>query len=241
MISFTPIVASRLLGSPDGVSARANQQLPWSSGSLMPAKLGPATAPGLALLIIGSFRLHAKIPPNTAMGDVWLQILHREMPAKFRILSNAQAREQVRQMLRKQGKRHGKIPSHLIEKGWGKLAKKQLPFDAELAQYGQKLLLQDRHDDNHRILLSQSVDTDDFCLSGRVDLRHLGHIAFKLEGEKNTDWLLDIFIANPRLFSGLKISFIEWLKRKKTEHDGLKGEVCYGIPDFISAQDNIRA
>ncbi len=207
----------------------------------MPAKLGPAVSPGVALLIIGSFRLHAKVPPNTAMGDVWLQILHREMPAKFRILSHTQAREQVRKMIGKLGKRNGEKPSRSIKKGWGKLAGKQLPFDAELTQYGQKLLLQDRHDDNHRILLSQSFDTDDFCLSGRVDLKHLGHIAFNLEGGNNTGWLLDIFIANPRLFSSLRISFNEWLKRKKTEYGDIKGEVCYGIPDVVPTEDNIRA
>lgn len=232
-----PIITPHLLGLPDGSAPQTTQRLPWSNGSLLAAKLTPSDTAGMAQLIIGGFRLTAKVPPTTPMGDIWLQMLNREAPAQFRLLNNIQAEMLLAKMLHKSAANttEAQTAKQDPEHGWSKLDTGSLPFAAEVTAHGQHLSLRDRENNHREVLLSSTVESDQFCLMGRVDLEHLGSVAFNLQGGENCDWLMKVFSVNPQLLSYLRAHFNIWLKDEQEKHESLDGEVLYGMPESMTA------
>jgi len=82
-----PIITPVMLNMPDLVQAGSQTRLPWPDGSVITARLVPTDAPGTALLMLGSYRLLAQVPPATPMGEVWLMLVNRQMPARFALLT----------------------------------------------------------------------------------------------------------------------------------------------------------
>ena len=232
-----PIIIPQQLSLPEGASKAASQRLPWSNGSLMAAKLSPTDTAGVAQLIIGGHRLSAKVPPSTPMGDIWLQLINRDMPAQFRLLNSTQAEVVLAKMLQKTAAKstEAQATKQNAEQGWSKLDTSALPFTAEVAAHGQHLMVQDRENKHRDVLLSSTVEADQFCLLGRVDLECLGSVAFNLQGGENCDWLMKVFSTNPQLLSYLRAHFNIWLKSEQEKHENLDGEVLYGIPESMTA------
>ena len=239
-----PIIIPQQLSLPEGTTKQVSQRLPWSNGSLMAAKLSPTDTAGVAQLIIGGHRLTAKVPPSTPMGEIWLQLINRDMPAQFRLLSNIQAETVLAKMLQKSAANstEPQTTKQNAEQSWGKLDTGSLPFSAEVAAHGQHLTIQDRESKHRDVLLSSTMDADQFCLLGRVDLERLGPVAFNLHGGENCDWLVKVFSTNPQLLSYLRAHFNLWLKDEQEKHGNLDGEVLYGMPESMAAlADGIKA
>lgn len=240
-----PIIIPQQLSLPEGASGKqANQRLPWSNGSLMAAKLGPMDTAGVAQLIIGGHRLAAKVPPSTPMGEIWLQLINRDMPAQFRLLNSTQAEMMLAKMLQKSSTSSAESPTtkHNAEQGWSKLDTGSLPFSADIVAHGQYLTIQDRENGHRDVLLSATIEADQFRLLGRVDLEHLGSVAFNLQGGENCDWLMKVFSTNPQLLPYLRAHFNIWLKAEQEKYENLDGEVLYGMPESMAAlSDGVKA
>lgn len=239
-----PIITPQLLSLPEGASKQASQRLPWSNGSLIAAKLSPTDTAGVVQLIIGGYRLTAKVPPSTPIGDIWLQLINRDMPAQFRLLNSTQAETMLAKMLQKSAAKstEPQTTKQNTEQGWSKLDTGSLPFTAEVATHGQHLTIRDRENSHSDVLLSSTIEADQFCLLGRVDLELLGSVAFNLQGGESCDWLLKVFSINPQLLSYLRAHFNIWLKDEQEKHEKLDGEVLYGMPESMAAlADRVQA
>jgi len=232
-----PITAAQLLNLPEGASTGAAQRLPWANGSLLAAKLSPTDTPGMAYLLLGGFRLRAKVPPSTPMGNVWLQLVHHEMPAHFRLLTEAQAERVLTQMLHKLSADQGQqtVPKHTRDHGWTSLDTDMFPFTADISEDRKNLLLRDRENGTPHVILSQSSDTDRFRIQGRLDLEHIGPLLFTLEGGSERNWQLRIFIDNPLAISHLRTPFDTWLIDQQKGFASLDGTLSLGLPDCLSA------
>jgi len=239
-----PVITPQLLSLPEGASRQASQRLPWSDGSLIAAKLSPSDTADMARLIIDGYRLTAKVPPSTPMGDIWLQLIRRDMPAQFRLLDSTQAEAVLAKMLHKSAddSAESRTTKQNTGHGWSNLDTGSLPFAAEFTAHGQHLTIRDRENGHRDVLLSSTIESDQFRLLGRVDLDHLGPVAFNLQGGEHCDWLLKIFSLNPQQLSCLRAHFNIWLKDEQHKHKNLDGEVLYGMPESMAAlADGIQA
>jgi len=201
-----PIITPQMLNLPDTVQPASLTRLPWPEGSIISARLMATDVPGTALLILGSYRLLAEVPPSTPMGEVWMQLITRDVPARFRVLTDAQALKLLAGMLESelvQNKRSENSPAHKSIDASSESAKPssgQLPDWPHLNQTqrqdgrnpfpwygdpspdGNALLWYDQSDDQPRGILHRHIDHQTFILSGRLDLDKLGAIAFSLHG-----------------------------------------------------------
>jgi len=200
-----PIITPVMLNMPDLVQAGSITRLPWPDGSVISAKLMPTETPGNALLILGSFRLLAQVPPATPMGDVWLMMINRQMPASFTLLSDVQVLQMLAGMLESEQNQPARQNQGQQQRGhagagllagdaseWPNLATPQrsdgrqgLPWNAETAADGKTLLWYDNEDEQPRGMLHRRIEEKHFTLSGRVDLDRLGSISFSLKGGIN--------------------------------------------------------
>jgi len=248
-----PITAAQLLSLPEGAAASASQRLPWANGSLLSAKLGPADTAGSAQLLLGGFRLRAQIPPTTPMGDVWLLLINQEMPARFRLLSEAQAMSLLIKILHRshgnqaQSRSAKSSPESLSakpppENGWSRLETGFLPFSADITGDGHNLILRDQRDGSPHVVLNHSASSSHFYIQGRVDLEHLGAVVFTLEGGNDSSWRMRMFAANPQGLSHLRSGFDAWMDDRQRKYTNLDGELLPGLPDNLSAlPDDIQA
>ncbi|OIO68428.1 MAG: hypothetical protein COW19_03795 [Zetaproteobacteria bacterium CG12_big_fil_rev_8_21_14_0_65_55_1124] len=239
-----PVSAAQLLNLPEGAASNANQRLPWTNGSLLSAKLSPTDTAGVAQLVLGGYTLRAQVPPTTTMGKVWLLLINHEMPAQFRLLSDAEAVRALSQMLHKSATTRGDhaTAKQTQEHGWNKLETDSLPFTADVSKDGQNVFLRDRNNGRPHVVLNKSADSDRFYIQGRVDLEHLGPVVFTLEGGAERAWWLRMFAANPQFLPPLRTNFDTWLHDKQTSYTNLGGELLRGLPDNLSAlADSIRA
>lgn len=194
-----------MLNMPDLVQAGSLTRLPWPEGSVISARLMPAETPGNALLILGSYRLLAQVPPATPMGEVWLMLVNRQMPARFAMLTDVQVLQMLSGMLESEqnqpvkgsaaqhaARGHGAATAALLagdSSEWPKLqtpqrsdGRQSLPWNGEASADGNTLLWYDRDDEQPRGMLHRIVDNQQFTLSGRVDLDRLGGVSFNLKG-----------------------------------------------------------
>jgi len=207
--------------------AEGGQVLPWPNGSVLSGKLMPPTTGAGMMLVLGNYRVRVEVPPNTPAGHVWLQLLHKAMPGQFRLLTQAQAESLISEMLQRKGEpseqgHTAKAKStHSEQTAWSKLNTDNFPFAFEAD--GQRLTLLDKDDGQPQGLLKEeSLGHDAFKLSGRLDLAHVGGLAFSLEGQKDT-WKLDVQLANPKFKQELGQALQVWLAQRQHLSASLQG------------------
>lgn len=198
------IISPVTLNMPELGQAGSLNRLPWPDGSVVSARLLPSEVPGNALLILGSYRLLAQVPPNTPMGEVWLLLVNRQMPARFSVMNDAQVVQMLAGMLESERSQQAKGAGHkppatqlpgaisgAMEDGsdWPDLRTPQrhdgrqaLPWSGEATGDGNTMLWYDRQDEQPRGMLNRRIEQQHFSLSGRVDLDRLGIISFSLKG-----------------------------------------------------------
>jgi len=235
-----PISASQLLSLPKGASPNVNQRLPWPDGTLLSAKLTPTDTVGVAYLVLGSLRLRAKVPQLTPMGNAWLQLINHEIPAQFRLLSDAQAVKVLSQMLHKSTTEHPRNPTakNSPDNSWTKLDTDFLPFTPDISENGKNLLLRDREDGNPHVILNQTANTGHFHIQGRLDLDHIGSLIFTLEGGDERNWQIRMFTDNTAALPYLRTSFDTWLSKKQPKFTSLDGKLLSGLPNDLSVMAN---
>jgi len=192
----------------------------------------------------------AQVPPSTPMGEIWLQLIQRGMPAKFRILSQSQAIETLADMLQKTGKQSpAKTPSpathnHPVQQSrptfqsqWHeqdvpRLDTTGLPWLATGAPESNSVMLRDRNSGQERgMVLGESHD-DGFRLQGRLDLEHLGAVLFRLQGDHDAKhWNLTLHTPNNSILSELRAAIHTWASTQMKQHPDLRSEVLAGLPE----------
>ncbi|RMH51149.1 MAG: hypothetical protein D6682_05195 [Zetaproteobacteria bacterium] len=236
------ILGTQMMGMPQGIrNAEGPHTLPWPSGSVLQARLEPGGEPGSALLIIGGYRLRAEVPPNVPMGEVWLEILGQKMPAQFRIMNQHQAHQLLMEMLRQQvdastgkgkGREGGDAPTAAHDgaeggarRGWMRLDGSGLQglVGADM----NRMVVEDEGGGGQaRGVIERQGDARRFLLHGRLDLAHLGAVAFALEGGEQEALRLRLFAADEQTAELLRPEFLAWLGR----HRRLEGELIAGLP-----------
>lgn len=236
-------------------------RLPWPNGSLLPARLLPAETPGNVRLQLSGFTLMAQIPPSTPMGAVWLQLIQRDMPARFHILSQLQTIEILADMLQKTENKipakifspatQNNLPHHpmsvsrpqLHEQGWSRLDTTALPWFTTGTPEGNSIMLRDRNDGQDRGMVLRESHSDGFRLQGRLDLEHLGAVLFHLQGNMDSrPWDLTIHTSKNSILSELRTAIHTWTVTQEEQHPGLQSEVHAGLPeDTASRFSKVRA
>lgn len=224
--------------------AEGGQVLPWPNGSVLSGKLMPPTSGAGMMLMLGNYRVRVEVPPNTPAGHVWLQLLQKAMPGQFRLLTQAQAENLIAEMLQRKGEpseqgQAAKPKSMPTEQTvWSKLNSDNFPFAVEAD--GQRLTLLDKEDGHTQGLLKEeSLGHDDFKLSGRLDLQHIGGLAFSLVGEKDA-WKLDIQLANPMFKQDVGQALQVWLAERHHLPASLQGSVV-DMPENFGQMLNRKA
>jgi len=239
------ILGTQMMGMPQGVKAAEGAHvLPWPNGSVLQAKLVPGEGPkGSAMLLIGGYRLRAEVPPNTQMGEVWLQIMGQAMPTQFRIMSQFQAHRVLMDMLRQQvadasaGDQTDDASPSPASHGWGKVDNGTM--NVALGTDSNRLLVGDDGDGGAaRGVIERQGDADHFMLHGKLDLKVLGSIAFVLEGGEEEPLRLRLFAPDGRIAELLRPGFLTWLQQQT---DSLEGMLVTGMPQPRGMQRDIVA
>jgi len=238
------LIGAQLISLPQGVKSGTAGQLPWPNGSIVSARMVPGESAGHVVLMLGGYRLQAKVPATTQMGNIWLQVINREMPAQFRMLSDFKAVALLSDMLaqklkpqelagRDQG-RAGNRPSQ--ESGWQKMDQSQLPFHTELGADAHRMMLRDQYDGSPRGMVNSNSDEKRFLLHGRADLDHLGPVAFALEGSEGKPWSLKLYAGRDANMAELRPAFLKWLEEHRNDennptHPDIEGRLFGGLPE----------
>ncbi len=234
--------ATQLLSIPQSAKADLVPKLPWPDGSLLSAKLMTGGSEGFAILSLGMYRMQVKVPPNTPMGHIWMQLIHREMPFQIRILNDAKAAALLSEMLSQHQKKDigsdaQHRPARQAVEAWHKVDMDNLPFRIDMEVDGQRMMLKDRDDDSPKGVLNSQQATEYFRLHGRVDLEHAGALAFTLEGKQEQPWRMRLYIDSNHDVKDFKSEFVTWLQ---SQHD-LRGEVVAGLPEAFGELTDIHA
>ncbi len=216
--------------------------LPWPNGSLLSGRLMPPETGSGAMLMLGNYRVRIEVPPNIPMGKIWLQLLQREMPGQFRVLTEKQAILFIAEMLDKnkdkpelfkalqteqQQKQQGKDT-------WLKFPVESLPFMAE--QFGERLMLLHPKHQQPQGFVQKEEEQNGFMLHGRLDLEHLGALAFALEGRDGEAWKVHIHLENKALKQEVEQQFLAWLQGKEKQSKlRLEGAVFDAIPESMGS------
>ncbi|MDX8398028.1 MAG: hypothetical protein R8K49_06885 [Mariprofundaceae bacterium] len=240
--------AAQILSIPQGAKSDVAPKLPFPNGSIITAKLTPVDSNGGVIISLGGYRMRAQVPPNTATGSIWLQLLSRDMPAQFRLLSDAKAASMLSNMLMQQASKEpleqgvSRTAGRSALEVWQqKLDAEALPFRMDLAADGQYIMLRDQQDDGTRGLLRRQNSKEHFLLHGRVDLDQLGAVAFSLEGDAGQPWKLRVYTGSTEKVDELRQNFTQWLRSNQREaHDKLDARVVYGLPTNLGSQTEFR-
>ncbi len=252
------ITAAYLSGRSEGTDN--GQRLPWPNGSLLAARLIAADTPGLAYLVLGGFRLHAQVPPAIPMGHVWLLLINREIPAKLKLLSEAEAIQRIVRMLKHstQTSNHLKNtkrashqsssqpttrhdPSIQITTGdhTGTARNSGTGFTDTLTSIATTVETAttwrtELHEGEHRYIATVRTDVSGgFHISGRIDLHRIGAMAFSLSGHAHA-WHLRVFTEKRFAFLSIRQDFNNWLTQQQRTHPELHGEIYAGLPEDMS-------
>ncbi len=214
--------------------AEGGQVLPWPNGSILSGKLMQPTEGAGMMLVLGNYRVRVEVPPNTPAGHIWLQLLQKAMPGQFRLLTQTQAENLIAEMLQRkgetseQGQEAKSKPMHKEQSSWSKLHIEQFPFTLEAD--GQLATLLDKDDGHTQGLLKEKTEGDgSFKLSGRLDLTHMGGLAFSLDAKKDK-WKLNIHLANPALKQEVGQALQLWLAERRGLPASLEGHVVDVMP-----------
>jgi len=233
------ILGTQMMGMPQGLKmADGAPVLPWPNGSVLQAKLVPGEGgKGAAMLMIGGYRLRAEVPPNTQMGEVWLQIMGQTMPTQFRLMTQFQAHRLLMDMLRQQvaDKNSNASSSDSADgdrlaasnQGWKQADGSGLNFSLA-ADVNRLLIEDDGGGGTARGVVERQGDADHFMLHGRLDLSVLGSVAFVLEGGEDEPLRLRVFARDGRIAEMLRPDFFAWLQQQQPEQ--LDGTLITGLP-----------
>jgi len=234
------LLATQVVSIPQGAKSDVAPKLPWPNGSIITAKLSPSDHEGSVILSLGAYRMQAKVPPNTPMGQVWLQLINRSMPAQFRVLTDATALRLVAENLAKPEQKDGRLDGMQRQgiEAWQKMDSESLPFRMDIASHGRHVMLHNDADENTQGMVSQQHSEDSFMLHGRVDLPALGAIAFALKGDDSSAWKLRVYVQNHEMLHALLNDFSAWLAAKEAadkEARHLDASICVGLPESLDA------
>jgi len=246
------LIGAQLISLPQGVKSGVAGQLPWPNGSILSARMVPGESAGHVILMLAGYRFQAKVPANTPMGNIWMQLVNREMPAQFRLLSDFKAASLVAEMLsnkmkpQEQAAEPAKGGRSNQDTAWQKMEQNQLPFQAEAGADGQRIMLRDEHDGTTKGVVNASSDEDGFLLHGRADLDHFGPVAFALEGSENQPWSLKLYAGRDSNIAELRPAFLKWLQEQSESENSsrrslIEGRVLGGLPERFESLENLRA
>ncbi len=214
--------------------AEGGQVLPWPNGSILSGKLMQPTEGAGMMLVLGNYRVRVEVPPNTPAGHIWLQLLQKAMPGQFRLLTQTQAENLIAEMLQRKGEtseqgQEAKSKSmHKEQSAWSRLHIEQFPFTLEAD--GQLATLLDKDDGHTQGLLKEETEGDaSFKLSGRLDLTHMGGLAFSLDAKKDK-WKLNVHLANPVFKQEVGQALQLWLAERRGLPASLEGHVVDVMP-----------
>lgn len=242
--------AAQLLSIPQGAKSDVAPKLPFPNGSIITAKITPTDSEGAVILSLGGYRMRAQVPPNTPMGNIWLQLLSRDLPVQFRLLSDAKAATLLSDMLGKKTssvEEHAKHASKQAPETWPKMDMDGLPVRADEGLSDKYLMLRDKQDGGTRGMLNRQVSGEQFRLHGRVDLKQIGAVAFSLHGEANSPWKMSLYVNSGEHIDALRHDFSAWLEaryRANSKHmvrQELDGNVLYGMPDDFEMLGELKA
>ena len=236
--------AAQLLSLPTGAKSDVAPKLPWPNGSIITAQMSSSDSEGSVILSLGGYRLRAQVPPNTPLGNVWLLLINREMPAQFQLLHEAKAATMLADILAQKVVKDGPASAgqrllKASEDGWYKMDLENLPFRPDISGSGDYVMLRDQEDDGARGMLNQKALSQGFLLHGRVDYAQLGAIAFALHGGGDV-WKLRIYAGHDEAVMMLREHFEHWLQAQvevARDHgfEGvIEGGVDDGLPDNFS-------
>lgn len=226
---MSPLIIQGLLPLPEGAT-EAPGRLPWADGSILSARIQATENPESSLLILGGHRLLAKVPPNVAKGNVWLQLLDRNLPARFRLLTATQVEAEVTHMLSKHAETRASRETASAQQA------KPAPFEQLDLPYRlvavnpspPRWLLVDEQDEAPHGMLRAESGRHGFQLSGRFDLAHVGKVAFILSGGPGLR--LALFSGDAGAYRLLCREFTAWLEIQREKHD-LIGSLHPGLPE----------
>ena len=249
-------------------------RLPWPEGALLPATIETASGAGnepatpgaeprdmqgnmqRAMLSLPGMRLTASLPPGARLpagGTVWLQLMDRTMPARFRLLGAAEAArilgEALERLARNAGTAAGREPTgeagqaantlHSEMPGLPPGARTSADWPLNLAGLpwlGQaderRMSLRDEDGAERGMLLREAGDQG-FRLLGRLDLPHLGPVLFRLAGgsEDAANWSLTLHAPDARGRPQLRRAFPGWLREQSAARPGLHGALLDAWPE----------
>jgi len=222
--------------------AEGGTLLPWPNGSLLSGKLMPLEDAAGALLVLGNYRVRVEVPPNIPMGKVWLELLQREKPGQFRLMTEKQALEFITDLIQKhQGKavsqQGNKADVELQKNEWAKFPFSSTPFYAEA--HGERLMLLD---DQHapQGFVQKNETEEGFILHGRLDLPQLGAVFFQLEGGQGIPWKVSVFHRGEEGDLRLNSQFESWLEAQRKMFPTLAGSLQQNIPAHLMSQTLLR-
>jgi len=244
--------AAQLLSIPQGAKSDVAPKLPWPNGSIITAKMTPIDSEGSVILSLGGYRMRAQVPPNTPMGNIWLQLMSRDMPVQFRLLSESKAASVLSEMLGQKVKAESADDGvkHAHRHGsetWPKMDMDGLPVRVDEGLSEQYLMLRDKQDGETQGMLNRQVSGDQFRLHGRVDLKHLGAVAFTLQGQGDSPWDMRLYVNSNEHIDSLRHDFSAWLQeRHKTASKSanpheLSGNLFAGMPDDFELLGDLKA
>ena len=202
--------------------------LPWPNGSLLAGRLTPASDGLGAVLMLANYRVRVEVPPNVPMGKVWLQLLQREKPGQFRLLSEQQATALITNLFNHQQEALADKPAiteHMLKKDWQKLPLELIPFLTE--QQEQRLLLLDAEHQPQGFVQVEAKQKE-FMLHGRLDLEHLGVLLFSLAGGEGKPFKVALHVQDKAIHPQLKQAFDDWLSGQQQIYPRLEGSVHEG-------------
>ncbi len=246
------LIGARLLPLPQGAKPAIASSLPWQNGSILSARMTPGDSPGNVMLMLGGYRLQAKIPANIPAGHVWLQLVNREMPAQFSLLSDSKAATVLSEMLANRLKSQEQVGRESAgagrssqETGWQKMEQSQLPFQAEVGVDARRLMLRDQQDGSPHGMVRASSNDYRFLLHGRADLDHLGPVAFALEGSEDGPWTLKLYAGRDSNMAELRPAFLKWLEEQRdceetSRRSYIEGKLLGGLPEKFASLGSLH-
>lgn len=239
------LLVRELLPLPQGAEETFSR-LPWPEGTILSGRVEAGSDARSGVLVLAGRKMLAQLPPEMPKGEIWLQLMDRNIPARFRFLSRSQAEAAVTRMLQKMvstsgaqssGSTHGASQahtSHATQPPAFHAANPSLFEQADtpyhFAPVGispPRWLLVEEREESPRGMLKGEIDAKGFQLRGRLDLPSLGPLAFVL-GDSGNGMRLSLFSGSREGYQALQSGFAEWL-RQREEHLG--GSLHMGLPD----------
>ncbi len=232
-----PVASTLLLGIPQTSQSAAPSSLPWPNGSLVSARVLSLDAPDLATIALGTFRMQARVPPNTPVGHIWLEVLSRELPAHMRILSESRVLDMLSRRVAEQLSRdaphaapRNTAASHTASETQPSPLSPGLPLLLkEGGEAGRRMLI-DADDGSPRGMMQAETDSAGYALHGRVDLEHLQTVYFMLEKRSEQPLQLKLRATTSEAYREMLTGFDSFIDRQNGDgrQERLQGRMSLG-------------